>query len=297
MTAGSKTPGALVALLAIAAGIALSLYFATAVPEVSLKQSIAKAIPTNASAAAIPAGEAKTVTGPTARVAAPNAPAATAPQEISPQQSLKTLIPELIRVMNDGDAKKMLEVYTAPGLGPMPLSPDLAALLPSFSPPPPGDTPLPKLTAEEKAQLKEETAQIQKAFDEHPDAQALTAEQISQLGIKPPTPAQLAAAKPGEWLPSAWSQKVFDLSMAETIRPQMKPMAEMLASIGDASPTLNDDGTQATYKVIVPPGLEPPGPEEAPDTLTFIKVNGLWYLENSLIPDGPTLSVIKTDAP
>jgi hypothetical protein len=58
----------------------------------------------------------------------------------------------------------------------------------------------------------------------------------------------------------------------QAVQEGMKEMSGVLELIGNASPVLSADGNTATYKV-----NDPDDPDQSTE-ITFVKINGLWYL-------------------
>jgi hypothetical protein len=75
--------------------------------------------------------------------------------------------------------------------------------------------------------------------------------------------------------------------MKAQLNEMMQTLIAGLESIQDATPTYNDAGDKATYKVTLPPGSTPAGatpPDSGPggkdsDDLTFVKVDGRWFMD------------------
>lgn len=64
------------------------------------------------------------------------------------------------------------------------------------------------------------------------------------------------------------------------IDSKMEQLLQGLKSAQDQAPTMNDDGAQATYKIdsaVTGPG-KPDAPAGTPGNITFIKIDGNWYL-------------------
>jgi hypothetical protein len=89
------------------------------------------------------------------------------------------------------------------------------------------------------------------------------------------TPDKLASMSPQD------QQRMTMMSqMAQN--PQVKPMfdamADAIEGLKDQTPTMNDAGDEATYQLSPPEGMAPPN--TPPQPVTFVKINGQWYIKN-----------------
>jgi len=64
---------------------------------------------------------------------------------------------------------------------------------------------------------------------------------------------------------------------------QLQMMAQVFQGLKTVTPTLNDTGDKATYQIVPPAGIAPPGTNlPATIPITFMKQDGRWYIN-----DGP----------
>ena len=62
----------------------------------------------------------------------------------------------------------------------------------------------------------------------------------------------------------------------------LQGMAQMFQSMKDQTPDINATGDQATYQMTPPAGMLPPGmPTPPPRPMTFVKIDGRWYIKNA----------------
>jgi hypothetical protein len=85
--------------------------------------------------------------------------------------------------------------------------------------------------------------------------------------------------------PQQQQQMAMMAAMAQS--PEAKPMfdalADSFASLKDQTPTYNDAKDEATYMLAPPAGMAPPN--TPPQPVTFVKINGQWYMKDN--PAGP----------
>ncbi len=146
--------------------------------------------------------------------------------------------------------------------------------------PAPAATPKPATTVAAVAAKGDPQAELNTAIDDI--TSMLQAGQFMALFEKYATPEDQAKMPPEE--KAQMEQEATQMMSQPEGQMMIQMMTAGFLSIKDQTPQMNAAGDQATYQMTVtpPPGMGPPGGGPETEPMTFVKIDGKWYIK-----DGP----------